>query len=150
MKVRTHRFGEIEVGPEDVITFPEGLVGLSAHKRFMMLRDPESADLIWLQSVDDPNFALATIHHSKLGIDYKVETTPLDVASLQLDDVADAEAFVIINRVDGRFSVNLRGPIIVNASKMLGKQVVLKNPAYGTRRLLEIGVPEPDKQVSAS
>jgi hypothetical protein len=30
MTIRTHRFGDVEVRDEDVVGFPEGLVGLSS------------------------------------------------------------------------------------------------------------------------
>lgn len=136
MKVKSIRFGEIEISEDDVIRFPEGLVGLSDHNQFIMIRDPESADLIWLQSADHEAFALATIHAVKVGPDYRVEIHPQDIAALKLTELSDAEVFVIINRVDGKFYANLQGPIIVNASQMLGRQVVLINPAYGVRHSL--------------
>jgi flagellar assembly factor FliW len=136
LKIRSHRFGELEVGVDDEIVFPEGLVGLSARKRFVMLRDPDSEDLIWLQSVDEPALALATIHHSKLGWPYRIEMHPQDTETIKLGDPSDAEVFVILNRVAGAISANLRGPLVINAERMMGKQVIQHNPAYQVRQPL--------------
>lgn len=139
MTINTRRFGQVEVSEEDVVTFPEGLVGLSRFKRFVMLRDPESANLVWLQSADKEDFALATLHSTSLGTEYKVEVTADEVESIRLDKPDDAEVFVVINRVEGTYYANLRGPLIINAERMLGKQVVLRNPAYGVRHPLQTG-----------
>ena len=142
MKLQTQRFGELEIADEDVIHFSEGLVGLSRHNRFVLFGDPESTELYWLQSVDFPEFAVATVHSSKIGGDYEVELSPQDLEALQTKDAQNLEVFLILNRVDKQFSVNLRGPIIVNAEGMIGKQVVLKNPAYGVRHSLQSVEPE--------
>lgn len=136
MKIKTFRFGEIDIEDDDVIRFPEGLVGLTRYGRFVMMRDPESVELIWLQSLDHADFALATVHHSRLATDYRVEVNPQEVASINLRDLDDAEIFVILNRVEGTFSANLRGPLVINTKEMLGKQVVLNNPAYSVRHAL--------------
>lgn len=138
MKIRTAKFGEVECEEQDVLVFPEGLVGLGAFKRFVMFSDPDSADLIWLQSVDQPEFTLATVHSSKLGGDYLVQANACDIDEIELAEVSDAEVFLIINRVDGEFSVNLRGPLVVNAERMLGKQLVLNNAEYQIRHPLRV------------
>ncbi|MFO0948673.1 MAG: flagellar assembly protein FliW [Planctomycetota bacterium] len=142
MLIRTHRFGDLDVAEESVIHFPEGLVGLSQFKRFVLLEDPESPDLIWLQSADEPRFVLATIRASKLGQMYAVEIQDEDRKTLNLKDPEEAEAFVVLNRVEGKFYANLRGPVIVNIAEMLGKQIVLTNPAYGVRHPVDaVGQP---------
>lgn len=144
MTIKTRRFGEVEVSEEDILGFPEGLVGLSSYKRFVMLRDPESENLIWLQSVDREDFSLATIHSSCLESEYHLEVRSNEVESIQLDNGEDAEVFLVINRVEGTFFANLRGPLIINTRRMLGKQVVLRNPEYGVRHALAASLPETD------
>lgn len=145
MTIRTHRFGDVEVRDEDVVGFPEGLVGLSSYKRFVMLRDPDAENVIWLQSVDRPDFALATVHSSFLDIEYRLEVRASEVESIQLESNDDAEVFVVINRVEGDYYANLRGPVIVNTRCMLGKQVVLRNAEYGVRHPLAAGRTDSDQ-----
>lgn len=143
MKISTRRFAEIEVCDEDIVHFPEGLVGLASHKQFILLQDPESTDLIWLQSLDQHDFALATIHSSKLGPDFPLEVHPAELHSLRLDSPDDLAAFLIINRIDGQFFVNLRGPIMVNAQRMIGRQVVLQDDRYGVRHAVSVSTSAP-------
>lgn len=136
MIVDTCRFGAIEIAEDDVLLFPEGLVGLSRLKRFVLLRDPQSAELFWLQSLDEREFAFACIHSSKLGGPFELDLSEVDVDALKLTSSEDAEIFFIVNRVDGAFTANLKGPLVVNAVKSLGKQAVLTDPRYEVRHAL--------------
>lgn len=142
MKVRTHRFGTLDVEKEDLIRFPEGLVGLSRLKEFVLFRDPTSPDLYWLQSVEQSEFAFATLHSSKIEPGYAFEWDALDLGNLELDSMSQAEVFVILNRVNGAFTANLKGPVIINAMKMIGKQVVLRDGRFDVRHPLQV-VEEP-------
>lgn len=136
MRIHSHRFGELDVPEETVFRFPEGLVGLGQFKQFVLLEDPESADLIWLQSVEEPRFALATVLSAKLGSEYTVDLQAADCETLKLTNAEEAEILVILNRVDGNFHANLKGPVILNVGAMLGKQVVLHNPLYDVRHAI--------------
>lgn len=141
VKIQTSRFGELEIPEEQVIVFPEGLVGLGSLKRFVLLGDPASENLIWLQSVDQADFLLGTLHASLLGDAYRFELAAPEVAALEADSLAEVEVFVILNRVDRKFHANLRGPILINPRRMLGKQVVLTDPSFDVRRPLETLAP---------
>lgn len=141
MKVETFRFGAIEVRDEEVVNFPEGIVGLTHLKRFVLFCDPNSADLIWMQAVDQASFMLALVHAPKLGLVARVEIPAEELAPLRLDDPADLEIFFILNRVEGQPTVNLRGPIVVNAEAMVGRQVVLSKPELDVRHPLQVAPP---------
>lgn len=136
MRVETLRFGTLEVEKEDLIRFPEGLVGLSRLRQFVLFRDPRSADLYWLQSTDQAELAWALVHASKLGSAFCLDWNEVDLKVLDLADLCDAEVFLVLNRVKGDVTCNLKGPIIVNASRMVGKQVVLSSPQFDVRHPL--------------
>lgn len=137
MKIASHRFGDIDVPDELLLHFPEGLVGLARHQRFALLQDPESEHLLWMQSTQEKDFALATVHYSRLGFEYQVEVQPEDLAAIGAESPEEVLVFVVLNRQEGKFYVNLRGPILIHAHKRLGKQVVLANPTYQVRHPLE-------------
>lgn len=133
MKVSTYRFGEIEADEEQLVRFPEGLVGLARLKRFLLLADPDSENLYWLQSTDEPAFALAMVHSSWLDFPYEVRVPAGELHSIGASRPEEVEIFVILNRVDGRFTVNLRGPVLLCPATRLGKQAVLADAAYDVR-----------------
>jgi flagellar assembly factor FliW len=56
MELETTRFGTIRIQADDIITFEEGLVGLSQYRRFVLIRHDSEGPFWWLQSVDEPGF----------------------------------------------------------------------------------------------
>lgn len=137
MRIQTYRFGLIEVDDDSLFEFPEGLVGLTRLKRFALIQDPESADLVWLQSAEEAAFALALVSAEKLGSSYRVLVHPNELALLGTKSAEEIAVFVILNRVEERFFVNLKGPIIVDPLARKGKQVVLSDSDYSVRHALE-------------
>jgi flagellar assembly factor FliW len=84
------------------------------------------------------------VHASKLGesMQRQVEREEVDLAPLKLAGPGDAEWFVVLNRVEGRATCNLRGPIVINTVRMIGRQVVLADPRFDVRHSL-VAVEEP-------
>ncbi|MBY0586066.1 flagellar assembly protein FliW [bacterium] len=141
MKIETFRFGWLDVDQEDVIRFPEGLVGLSRLTRFVLVHDDGASDLYWLQSLDQGEFALALVTNAKLQSPVAFDGEDVDLSALQLDHPEDAEILLVLNRVDGDFTANLKGPIVINPAKSLGKQVVLRDARFDVRHPLRAAKP---------
>jgi len=68
------RFGRVEIDPETVIEFPEGLIGLGGSRYALLSRDHESA-FAWLQSLDDPGVALPLTNPHRFFAGYEVALT---------------------------------------------------------------------------
>ena len=60
MLVKTRFFGEVDLPEEKILTFEHGLIGLGEYKKFTILYDcdKEDSNISWLQSVEEPSFAL--------------------------------------------------------------------------------------------
>ena len=50
MEIETSLFGKIQVSDEEIIDFPEGLIGLPDLTRFVLIEDEEKKPFQWLQS----------------------------------------------------------------------------------------------------
>ena len=57
MKVRTSRFGEVEIDPSRLLVFPHGLLGFARFRTFALLQPDDRGVFYWLQSVEDPELA---------------------------------------------------------------------------------------------
>ena len=71
--LQTRVFGEIGIVEEKVITFPNGIVGFPMLKRFTLLFDAEKGSNVgikWLQSIDEPNFAIPVMDPLAVKNDY--------------------------------------------------------------------------------
>ncbi len=87
----------------------------------------------------DPELAFVVTDPSLFVSDYAVHVRPEQMESLSLTDLADAQIFVIVNKVDQTLTGNLQGPLVVNTVTRTGEQMVLAEKKWTTRHpLLEV------------
>ena len=120
----TSRFGQVEVDADKVITFPDGIVGFPALKRYVLL-DHKDTVVRWLHAIDDPDVAFIVVEPMVLVPDFKLTLDPTTKRYLQLEGTEDLVILVIIRVENERVIANFHGPLLFNASIMLGVQVVL-------------------------
>lgn len=135
MKIMTTRFGEIECPAEDVIEFPEGLLGFEDMKRYILVDIPDFAPLRWLQSAEVPWLAFVVCDPTLLLTDYRVQVPKKDMEAIGLS--AESRGFVyvilVVGGEDRPTTANLKGPIVFNFERNQAKQVVLADSGYSTR-----------------
>ena len=120
----------LTIKTENVIHLPGGLLGFERIKKYVLLANPEEAPFLWLQMLDDPNLAFLVVSPCAVISDYKPEINEEDTAFLGLQSPQDALVFNIVTiQSDGRATVNLKGPIVMNRFTLIGKQVVPRNVA---------------------
>lgn len=136
MKVRTTRFGEVEVDPSRLLVFPHGLLGFGRFRTFVLLQPDERGVFYWLQCVEDPELAFVVTEPAAWCPDYQVPLRATELAELGLGDVAGAATFAIVNRRDGSITANLQGPLVINPLTRTGLQIVMSDRQWSTRHEL--------------
>ena len=138
MKVNTTRFGTLEINEKDIITFPEGLVGFAAFKRFFIYNNKKKMPFFWLHSVDNPNLAFVICDPLIFFPDYKVQVRKQELSILNLEDESHLITCTIISISHNpfRMTANLQGPLVINTQNMIAKQVVLVDGNYTTRHTI--------------
>ncbi|MBF0517431.1 MAG: flagellar assembly protein FliW [Nitrospirae bacterium] len=121
---QTSRFGSLEVDAEKIITFPDGILGFPAIKRYVLLDHKETV-LKWLHAVDDPDVAFIVIEPRIMLPKFNMTLDPTTKRFLQLDSEDDLVTFVIIRVEKEQVIANFHGPLLFNAALRLGVQVVL-------------------------
>lgn len=124
MLISTSRFGSVTVRPEDVVTFPSGLVGYETCRRWVLMADAETESVGWLQSVHLPDVAMAVISPRRFLPEYQVRVSRSQLTPLDLNGVDQAFVLNILSMNAGRLTVNLRAPLIINLNRRLGRQVI--------------------------
>lgn len=129
MKVKTTRFGELEVNPTDIITFNEGLLGFEQLKRYFVVDPGDSTLILWLQSTEDDKVAFPIIEPKMFKPDYIAKLLPADLNGLDLDSLQAAKLYSILTIPANvtEMSANLKAPVVVNSAKKIGKQIVLQD-----------------------
>jgi len=138
MKVKTTRFGEIEVREEDILTFPRGLIGFPSLKRYVLLDHPGGGPFKWLQALDQPQTAFAVTDPLIFFPDYRIPVSLEDLAEIKIKDPSDGVVVVIlvVPKDPYRITANLQGPLVINVKERLGMQLVLNVPGYTTKHFI--------------
>lgn len=135
-KITTTRFGELEVKEEDVVVFPEGILGFAGFTRYLLFPNPTGGPLLWLQSVEDGSLAFIVCQPQLFKPDYKISIHPKDLDGIELEKQEDGAVYTIMVVPPDNpraMTANLQGPVIINIKRRLAKQVVLVNADYGTK-----------------
>lgn len=133
MKVTLTRFGaeEVEIDPQSIITFPEGISPFDDCKRYKLFHEEGQtrARIFWLQSLDEPDLMFSVSDPALLRMAYEVALTDEEQALLQVDSGDDLVLAVILYRdekSEGGINMITSGPIVINANKRIGMQKMLK------------------------
>lgn len=134
MKKVQSRFGEIEYQPENLLHFPEGLIGFESLYDFIVMPNQKEGPLFWIQSIEDPQIAFILTDPSNFFPDYQVVPDQQERQKLQLaeDDPCFALAVVSVNP-ERQISLNLAAPILFAPASNRALQVILEGTKYQSR-----------------
>jgi flagellar assembly factor FliW len=134
MKIKTSRFGKLDLEDKDVITFPEGLIGFEEKKLFTIVENKPGSPFKWLQSLDDGELAFIIIDPKVFMPAYAPCFLRSDLEALQLQVPQDAVmyAMVVVPKNPQKMSANLLGPVVINPGNSRAKQIVLSESKYTT------------------
>lgn len=122
MKCFNSQIGEIDYAEAHVFTFAEGLIGFEQTKKVVVINDAEAEPLRWLVSIDDENICLPILDPKCVVTNYEAvnrfpdDTTIAVIASLK-EPIEDS-------------TVNMRSPILFDAAKRTGKQIILPDERF--------------------
>ena len=138
MKLKTKNFGEIEIDESKLIMFEKGIIGYPEFNQFALIHDEEQGDnagIRWLQSIEEPGFALPVMDPLVIKDGYNPKVDDELLKPLHLDNTDDMLVLVTVTvpKDIKKLSVNLCGPIVINAEKRLGVQVIVENDEYPVR-----------------
>lgn len=129
MKIKTTRFGEIEVNQQDIIRFKEGILGFEQYKNFTIVDPNDTTLIMWMQCIDAPQIAFPVIEPQIFKADYCPILMPTDMNAIELLQPADSKVYTILT-IPADFTqmnANLKAPIVINLKKNIAKQIVLQD-----------------------
>ncbi len=138
IKLETKHYGFLSVAREMVITFPEGLPGFEQFQRFVLVRDPKFLPFEIILCVDDPALSFALINPLTINPAYNPNISPADLEAVGMESDRDLCVYAIVTVLETpeKVTANLFAPLVINSSKMLGKQVVLEGSSYSMSHLV--------------
>lgn len=129
MLIQTSRFGPVQLQDEDIIEFPEGILGFNDLRKFVLLDDPNDEIFAWLQSCEIPQIAFPVLEPELFAQNYQIALTKHDLESLGLQTQEKIRSFSIITIPDDatQMTANLKAPIVINIEKRSARQIVLQD-----------------------
>jgi len=136
--IETGRFGQLTVGNEGTITFPQGILGFPEYTRFCLIDPADDTLILWLQSLDNPQVVFPVLEPKVFRVDYSAKLSAQELRELKLDNVNQSAVLSILTIPEEitQMTANLKAPIVVNLKDQLGKQVVLQENEYSVKHLM--------------
>ena len=134
MKITTKVFGEITIDDDRIIVFPNGIIGFPDLTQFALVHDSEKGtdSIHWLQSLQEPAFAMPVLDPLMVCPDYNPEVD--DELLKHLGTLVPEEMLVLVTvtvpKDVKQMSVNLKGPIVINAAEKKATQVIVEGDDY--------------------
>ena len=134
MNINTRAFGEVVIDDDKIINFPSGIIGFSELTEFALIHDEEKGigAIHWLQSVQEPGFAMPVMDPLIVKPDYNPEVD--DELLKQIGELDPEQVLILVTvTVPGditKMSVNLKGPIIINTAEKKACQVIVEGDEH--------------------
>lgn len=132
MKVDTRVFGEIDIEDEKSIFFEQGIIGFPNLQRFALIYNSEKEKkgaISWLQSLDEPTFALPVMDPLAMCPDYNPQVE--DELLKPLGELTEDNLFVLVTVTVPQnieeIAINLKAPIVINSATRKAGQVIVED-----------------------
>lgn len=137
MRINTRIFGEIEIDESKVVNFSDGIIGFPDLKKFILIhdQDDEKTTIQWLQSIDEPLFAMPVINPLLIVEAYNPEVE--DELLSKLGDIGPEDMLVLVTMTIPeditKMTINLRAPIVINTKSMKSAQIIVEDSQYAVK-----------------
>lgn len=145
MKIKSTRFGDLDIPAAAVLKFPHGLPGFSEEKLFAFIPYQADSPFAFLQSATDPNLTLMLVEPFTFFPDYKFEIDDETLGELGLAADNPPQVFNVTRIPEklAEMTANLLAPVLINWRDRLAGQIVLEKTGYTVRhRLFPTGLPK--------
>lgn len=134
MDINTRIFGTIGVDETKIINFPDGIVGFPFMQKFLLINDMDKKEskISWLQSIDEPEFAMPVIDPLIIKEDYNpmVEDELFEtIGELREDNTFVLVTMTVPQNIE-KMTVNLMAPIIINTDTLKAAQIIVEEEGY--------------------
>lgn len=122
----------------DVLSFPKGLLGFDQLKSFVLIKNPKTPFIEWLQSVEKSEIAFAVTKPEIFDPGYKVNLSKQELEDLKLENSEQCQTYVILTIPPDitQMSANMKAPIGVNVQAKIARQVILQNSKLQVKEMI--------------
>ena len=138
-KIKTARFGELEIQEDRIFHFADGLPAFEDEREFVILPFDDDSPYSFLQSVATPELAFLMTVPFVVFPDYEFVLEDDVMAALAIKGSEDMQIYTLVTIPGGNIkemTANLMAPVVINKKTREAKQVVLDKSQYTTKHRL--------------
>jgi flagellar assembly factor FliW len=122
-----------------VVEFPSGIPGFESHRRFVLIASAELSPLGCLKAVDASDVSFLVLDPRLLFFNYDLTLSEFERARIGADADEPLLWLAIVTITEKEATANLRAPVVINPSKMIGCQLIRDNDQYPVRFAISLG-----------
>jgi flagellar assembly factor FliW len=140
--LETINFGPITFEQESILEFPRGLPGFEECRRFVAVQIPQTAPLLFLQSLEQAPLCFTTMPIQSVDPDYRLQVIPEDLALVDLPPGRqpriglDVLCLAVLSLRESGPTANLLAPVVVNLTNRKAVQAVAPESDYSHQHRL--------------
>ena len=140
-RIESSNFGVIEFECQDILEIPDGLLGFSHLKRFLLIEGEDFEPFRFLQSIDEPLICFPLLNPLLVDADYRLELKTQVQEKLGLKNAEEGLVYSVVTLSENPqvATANLYAPLVINTSNMRGSQIVLFETEYSVNQPLMKG-----------
>jgi flagellar assembly factor FliW len=129
------KFGEVSVGRDEIVTFPNGLPGFERCRRYGLIALEEESPFLRLLSMDNPSVGFVLINPLLVWSDYNPQIGREDLEGLEIASSEELALYCIVtlSPIPQQVTANLKGPILINTRTQQARQMILVDERYHTK-----------------
>ena len=141
MRIQTKIFGEIDIDEEKILHFTNGIIGFPDLKDFALMYDAEKGEksnIRWLQSLQEPAFAMPVLDPLAVKPDYNPEVEDellKPIGELNPDEMLVLVTLTVPKDIT-KMSVNLCAPIVILTESRKACQIIVDNEKYPVKYMI--------------
>ena len=128
-------FDSVVYSENDIITFPSGIPGFESIKKFVVVKMAEYEPFEWLVAADGTKLRFAIINPMLCRPDYAPDLKKGHLDDLGIQKMDDFLMYTIVtikeNPADA--TLNMVGPVVINKTLKIGRQIILEDDTYSTK-----------------
>lgn len=131
-------FENLVYSKNDIFTFPAGIPGFEKNKEFVLVSLPDYTPFEWLVCIDGTRLRFAVINPLLFNPNYSPDIKKEQLEDLEIKKAENILMYVIVTISENplQSTANLTGPIVINRSKRIGKQIIVDDDRYSTQEPL--------------
>lgn len=143
-QVATKYFGNLDYNEDSRVEFPDGIPGFENQHGFLVMQQPATQPLVFLQSLNDAALCFIALPARAACPDYRLAIPAADLEALGLPTTRQPEIgrevlclTIISVGEDASVTANLLAPLVINLENRRGRQPIMAESEYSHRQPLD-------------